>query len=145
MLWYELTRWWAYRRIKHPKMRLYVWWWPLAIAGVATSIVSLMPKHVPISGESGVLTGVISTLAILPGFFIAALAAVSTFQRPEMDTPMPRPTPTVQMRFEDKYVATELSRRMFLSYLFSYLSIVSLILVVICQSANLIAPSFSEM
>ena len=145
MLWYELTRWWAYRRIKHPKMNLYVWVLPLALAVLSTAALLALPVRPAVAGRDGVLQAVIGVLTILPGFFLAALAAVATFQRPEMDVEMPAPAPVVGVRFGDAVVETEVTRRMFLSYLFSYLTIVSLILVIVCVSANFAAPSLASM
>lgn len=141
MLWYELTRWWTYRRIKHPKMHQYVWTVPLMITGIITAGMVMLPVSPSISGKDGVLDTVVQVAAILPGFFLAALAAVSTFQRPEMDVDMPSPAPEVKLRIGADTIETTVTRRMFLSYLFSYLTIVSLALVAFCTLANFIAPS----
>jgi hypothetical protein len=140
-MWYELSRWWAYRQIQHPRMHVYLWLLPGILAVFLTVIFFLLPVRPDVSGSNGILAAIIQTVSMLPGFFITSLAAVATFQRPEMDVEMPAPTPSVEMRLDGVKSQVLLTRRMFLSYLFSYLAIISLMLVVLCASANLIAPS----
>ena len=140
MLSYELGRWWAYRHIEHPKMHLYVWVLPLLIASGATALFFALPLRPSVTGKEGLFAAITQILALLPGFFIAALAAIATFARPEMDETMPPPAPTIMLNIGRK-CKVELTRRMFLSYLFSYLSIASLLLVAFCVGAELISPS----
>jgi hypothetical protein len=140
MLSYELSRWWAYRHIRHPKMHIYVWVMPTIIACGVTAIFFALPLRPSITGKEGLFAGIIQILVLLPGFFIAALAAVATFARPEMDETMPSPAPTIILNIGGE-LEVELTRRMFLSYLFSYLSIASLLLVALCIAAQLVAPS----
>ncbi|WP_282077165.1 hypothetical protein [Epibacterium ulvae] len=84
------------------------------------------------------------TLVLLPGFFIAALAAVSTFQRPEMDVAMPEPCPTIEIRIDGKYLPYDVTRRMFLSYLFSYLTILTFLIVLCGEIIIALSPSIAE-
>lgn len=123
-------------------MRIYVWYVPGVLALTASAIFLLLPSQPLIAGQGGLLDAIVRILAILPGFFIASLAAVATFQRPEMDEPMPKPTPTARFRFGSTYEDVTLTRRMFLSSLFSYLAILSLALAVFCLFANLIWENF---
>ena len=113
MIWYELTRWWAYRSIKHPKMRMYTRVLPGVLAAVLTVVFFSLPNRPTIAGPSGLLDVISDFLVLLPGFFIASLAAVSTFQRKEMDEIMPYPTPTINLRLEGRNIEYELTRRMF--------------------------------
>lgn len=65
---------------------------------------------------------------ILAAFFIAALAAVASFDRPSLDQPLAG-EPAVMSRWCNKsqaYRDIALTRRMFIGYLFAYLSTVSL-------------------
>ena len=95
MPWYELTRWLAYRSIKHPAMRPYVSTLPLGFSFAATALYLLLPVKPSLTASGGLLSNILTLLAVLPGFFIAALAAVATFNRPEMDEEMPAPCPTI--------------------------------------------------
>lgn len=145
MLWYELTRWWAYRQIQHPMMRYYVWVVPSVLALLITVIFFALPVRPSLAGENGVLVAIVQVLALLPGFFIAALAAVATFNRPEMDQIMPASAPKIKVKRLGDWIDVELTRRTFLTYLFSYLAVSSLLLTIICVAANFIAPSFQAM
>jgi hypothetical protein len=138
MLFYELTSWWMYRRIKHPSMWWYVWGAPAALAAASSVAYVLLPIKPTVDA---VVTGVLQILAVLPGFYIAALAAVSTFDRPEMDEAMPAPAPKVPIYREGKWIEVALTRRLFLTYLFSYLSVLSLGIAAICVAVNLVEPS----
>lgn len=128
MLLYELTRWWAYRRIEHPQMRTYVWVVPLLFTVVTIVIYGFLPAKPPLAGNDGLLKSVSQIFALLPGFFISALAAVATFNRPEMDETMPGNAPKALIRHQGSRLKIPLTRRMFLSYLFSYLAVLSIIL-----------------
>lgn len=78
--------------------------------------------------------GVVATaqglVQALPGFYIAALAAVATFgqQGSSLDAIIPAPTPTIQTRFAGAWIEMELSRRRFLCLLFAYLTSISIVL-----------------
>lgn len=142
MLRYELTRWLAYRSICHPLMKWYVWYLPGAAALFITSIYFMLPVRPSLGTETGLVVGILDVLSLLPGFFIAALAAVATFDRPEMDEAMPSPAPTLSIFREGKWIDTELTRRLFLTYLFSYLAILSVLVIIICISFNFFQPTF---
>ena len=71
-------------------------------------------------------------LGVLTGFFIAALAAVATFGKTEMDDPMPGDPPLrLEHKINKETFFENLTRRRFLSLLFGYLSFLSLTLYVI--------------
>ncbi|TXN66326.1 hypothetical protein [Methylobacterium sp. WL6] len=91
--------------------------WPLFIEGFRNDAIDKFD----ILGKS---TGFLGTLA---GFYIAALAAVATFGRPEMDEPMAGPVRLRHRRAAEMHVE-ELSRRRFLSFLFGYLAFAALAL-----------------
>lgn len=79
----------------------------------------------------------IGFLQTIPGFYIAGLAAISTLNSETMDRPMSGIPPTEKVIETNPYAEKEmpLTRRMFLSRLFSYLSFISL-------SAFLVAITF---
>lgn len=77
--------------------------------------------------------------AILPGFYIAALSAVATFNKPSIDKLIPdNPTPYVYQRTQGRDIKTELTRRRFLSMMFSFLASESLLLFLLSLIAGLI-------
>lgn len=80
-------------------------------------------------GKQGQFVGgtVLGLLQILPGFYIAALAAVVVFNRHDIDRHMPQPTPTIKDNDGD---IVSLTRRRFLSMIFSFLTAQSILLIV---------------
>lgn len=124
-------------------MRHYVWTAPLVITGAAVLGYFLLPIKPPLAGEGGLLARAAQVLALVPGFFITALAAVATFNRPEMDETMPDPAPTSRISHRGKMVEIELTRRMFLSYLFSYLSVLAVLLFAASAVAPLLYPNLA--
>ena len=79
-------------------------------------------------GDNSIIYRINSILGILIGFFIASLAAVSTFDRPEMDNIMEGIPPTLHK--------LPLTRRQFLCYLFGYLSFVTINIILISDTMN---------
>jgi hypothetical protein len=80
------------------------------------------------SDISALLAGFLQTI---PGFYIAALAAIATLTSPTMDRDMDGVAPTYQVDSIDvdgnpKKEDKDLNRRAFLARLFSYLSFISL-------------------
>ena len=138
---YELVRGFAYRRIRHGNMRLYTTWLPLALAALLVAIYLVLPTKPILVGPKGLATSLLSVLSILPGFYFAGLAAVATFGNPTMDQEMPNPAPEVVILVSGAPVVTKLTRRLFLSYLFSYLVLVSFMLCFMAVALNAISSS----
>jgi hypothetical protein len=123
---YELGRGFAYRRISHTEMRTYTTWLPLALTIVVIAIYMLLPVKPALVGPTGLASSLLTLVSTLPGFYFAGLAAVATFGSSTMDKEMPAPAPKVDMRVGGQTVKEiPLTRRLFLSYLFSYLVILS--------------------
>lgn len=141
MIAYELSRWTAYRAIRHDHMKWYVWLIPGSAALVTAFVYSILPIRPPLVGPVGALPRIIDVMALLPGFFISALAAVATFDRPEMDEPLPAPTQTIRVYRSGEWNEFELTRRTFLTYLFSYLCIMSLVATALCLLIPLLVPN----
>ncbi|QNR96689.1 hypothetical protein ICJ04_14485 [Stenotrophomonas sp. 169] len=92
-----------------------------------------------IAGTSGLLDRLIIVFSVLPGFYIAALAAIATFNRPDIDTVMPSPSPTLNVDIGGHENKIELTRRRFLAYLFAFLCWESFALLILCVFAGLTA------
>lgn len=131
-----------YLKIDHPEKRKFDLLLPL-ILGVFFALPMLSSQFRSDALLTFDVIGKISNfLGVLTGFFIAALAAVATFGKQEMDDPMPGEPP---VRLEHK-VNTEtyfenLSRRRFLSFLFGYMAFLTLALYVLGY-AYLIADKY---
>lgn len=143
MLQYQIWRWWAFRNVKHPDLGWIVWWLPLAVAAGATLVLILTPEHAVLSGVDGLLNKVASVLAFLPGFFIAALAAVATFERRGLDLEMPAPSPTLLFKDGRSEEALPLTYRMYVSYLFGHIAVLSIAMIIISFVSNYFIEAIS--
>lgn len=145
MLVHQIFRFLAFRSVKHPHVNLVVNIIP-AICSIFTCVLFfVLPVEPTIFTSEGLLSYFISLCAILPGFYIAALSAVATFNSENLDTIIPDPTPTIEMKFSENKDDVDLTLRAFLSYLFSYLTGLSFILFFISALSVVTANSFVYM
>ena len=138
---YELSRGLAYRKISHREMRTYTTWIPLFLTTAMYAFYVALPIKPTLVGQDSVITSLLTLVSTLPGFYFAGLAAVSTFGSAAMDQEMPEPAPEIEIRVGGKSVEVRLTRRLFLSYLFSYLVIASFALCFAFLALNALAPS----
>jgi hypothetical protein len=140
-MFYLASRAFAFGGIKHPELNPFLFWGPIISASALTFIFWLMPIQPKLTGDGSLSRHMITVFAILPGFFIAALSAVATFNRAEMDEIMPFPAPKIKLRTgaEESYV--EMTSRMFTSHLFSYLTTISFIAVFVFVAADISAAT----
>ncbi|WP_313392722.1 hypothetical protein [Sphingobium yanoikuyae] len=122
-------------------MRTYTMWLPLFLTILVAAVYVLLPVKPIIVGEKGLAASLMALVSTLPGFYFAGLAAVATFGNATMDQEMPAPAPEVEMRVRGQQVPVKLTRRLFLSYLFSYLVILSFGLCFALLAINAFAPS----
>lgn len=94
---------------------------------------------------NGLLTQISGLLQILPGFYLAALAAIATFNKSDMDAYMPQPTPTLRVQIQGINHPIKLTRRRMLALQFGYLTLISLALFIVTIAANIAAPSVKMM
>lgn len=125
MLIYQLTRPIAFRQIKHPDLQIINTLIPAALTLFVIVVYLILPVKPRIFGDDSVTSNGLLFTTVLPGFFIAALAAVATFPSAALDAIMPAPSPTLVMRTGDKTGRVELTHRVFLCHLFSYLTVLS--------------------
>lgn len=138
---YELSRGFAYRGISHGEMRNYTTWLPLALTVAALAAYIVLPVKPTLVGSNGLAGSLLTLVSTLPGFYFAGLAAVATFGNATMDREMPAPAPEVKMLVRGQRISVKLTRRLFLSYLFSYLVIISFALCSALLTINALAPS----
>lgn len=140
----QLTRPFSYLSVQHKDKWLYDWLLP-AVFTVLTLLIAI--AYIPPSnlvGEEGLISEITSFVAGLPGFFIAALAAVATFNRHDIDELMADPAPKIKIIFEGDLIVVEMTRRRFLCVLFAYLTATSILLVLITKIALSTSAVYSE-
>lgn len=125
----QLSRPFAFNSIQSGELRYVRFHVPLSITTLLLVIYSLLPKPPDIWGDKHYLDYMMQIVGILPGFYIAALAAGATFANASLDEPMPGlAPPTLVMTRMGQRFTEKLSTRLFICYLFSYLSAASLVL-----------------
>jgi|26BtaG_2_1085354.scaffolds.fasta_scaffold05527_3 hypothetical protein len=67
---------------------------------------------------------------VLPGFYIASLAAIASYNNPNVDNKMSGRPPYLEERVSGGKRPSDLSRRRFLTLMFGYLAAVSMILTI---------------
>lgn len=117
-----------YLRIKHPKKAAFDWVFPLALTVGLWAFLTFVAGSPRVFGSTGLVAGVNGLLQVLVGFYIAALAAIATFQKPGMDEKISGDPAILDEQFRGRTLSTELTRRRFLCYMFGYLAWASLAL-----------------
>lgn len=153
-----LLRPFAYLTIEHsdPIFRWVNWYIPTFIAAVAAMFWLapclldwagfVAPGTIVVWGDKGLINGLLSFVQSLPGFYTAALAAVATFGGKEMNMVMLGDAPRMRLLHEGVLTKPlELSRRLFLSSMFAYLTALSFLLTVAGILGTSLASSVSAM
>lgn len=138
---YELGRGLAYRSVRHPNARIVIDGIPLALAVLLLVAGRLFPVQPALLGKDGLFSAAMSVLSTLPGFYFAGLAAVATFSNAYMDLEMPAPAPEIDIVTRGQTITNKLTRRQYLSYLFSYLVVLSLVLCFVLLALNALTGS----
>ena len=120
----------GYLMIRHPHKWIVDWFYP-ALATVLTLLGLLHITEISlVLAKGGIVSSLVSFVQSLPGFYIAALAAIATFGRADIDSVLPEPTPEVKIKFIGGENIVKLTRRRFLAMLFSFLTAESILLVI---------------
>lgn len=141
MLAYQLTRPIAFRQIKHKALRIINLYLPCTVTIFVVILYWILPIQPKLFGDDSVTGDALLFITVLPGFFIATLAAVATFPSQSLDVVMPDPAPTLVMRTGNVLAPVELTSRVFLCHLFSYLTVLSFVGFLIGAGSDLVVPS----
>lgn len=142
---YQIGRGFAFGGVKHPDLTGALRWGPVIIAALGLVVYVALPVKPALVGEGSLSRHLIAVFSTLPGFFIAALAAVATFSRPEMDETMPAPAPQLKLKTGDERDWVDLTFRMFLSHLFGYLTTIAFIAVFLFLGVDLLSASGNDL
>lgn len=130
-----------YIRIKYPDKRILEVFFPMIFATGFLIVDFFTAGGLNVIGERGLVDKFSSLIQILSGFYIAALAAIATFQNSTIDDVMSGSPPTiVEPDSNGFFGVVELTRRRFLSYMFGYLAFISIGLFFLGVVVELIAP-----
>lgn len=130
MLLGQLLRPFGYLAIQHPYKWVVDWLYPAILAFALTTTLCLVDHKATYYEPGNLISLVLSFVQSLPGFYIAALAAIATFGRSDIDNIIPEPTPKVVVRFRGSTNIVDLTRRKFLAMLFAFLTAQSILVVI---------------
>ena len=116
--------------LKAKNSHKFVWDWiiPALFAVLGVLLLLVLPKPLSVLGERGLVYWVNELLQVLIGFYIAALAAVASFDRAALDQLIEGDGVTLKVVRDGSPVDRSLTRRAFISLMFSYLSLLAITL-----------------
>lgn len=138
---YQLSRPLAYWSVEAPSIPFYRLWGPAGLTLVISVLLLVLPVGIDIVGDRSLVSFLSQLFAILPGFYIASLAAVVAFQGGDLDKEMPDATASITANGDTSDV--EITLRVFLCYLFAYLTVLAFVGFFTCMAGVLAAPSFN--
>ncbi|QJR01545.1 hypothetical protein HH800_04620 [Sphingobium yanoikuyae] len=141
MLRYQLTRPLAFAWIRGGGLNRLRYGFPLIATLIGFLLWGSLWKLGIVLPPRKIAETVSSGLVTLPGFYIAALAAVSSFQSNYLDQTIEGEGAQIQVLSKGIMHSIDLTYRMYISYLFSYLSIASLILFIFLSLSDDITDS----
>lgn len=124
-----------YLRIKHgdkflESKAVYDFLLPAILSGLTVGVAVLLDMKVTVFGSPAVFQALSGLLSILIGFYMAALAAVATFDRAGIDQPLKGGDAILIVKAKQGGAPTpkKLSYRQFISYLFGYASFLAFVI-----------------
>ena len=151
MVLYQLTRPLTYLQIKEIKGKDNFDWKIPFLSTLLTFLFFWVTGNIDLAkivGEGNLIDRFTGFIQNLPGFYIAALAAIATFNRPEIDHALvsDKKTPFVTAQIiknngKKTLEDVRVTRRMFLCFLFSFLTAESFLLVILNKFADIVTVS----
>lgn len=138
---YQLTRPFAFLRVREASLDTYRWIIPLSVSFISGVGYVALPVRIDLFGDGSASDYLIMFFAALPGFYIAALAAVATFQGRDLDRELNDGSITIPMIIGGERDYVSLTLRTFLSHLFAYLTAICFIGFFAAVLASVLAPN----
>jgi hypothetical protein len=117
------------------------WWIPIVVTAVICSLGIFRVNGIPMLQDKGVVSQVNGLVQVLVGFYIAALAAVATYGSSALDQQFDGQPITLKRKATG---TRNLTRRQFLSLLFSYLAFLCFVIYIVGMLSTLFAGSFQR-
>ncbi len=120
----------SFLRLKSPDIIWYKWIYPTVLSAIVLGGYFLFGNWIKVPSLSNLIEDINSLMGILIGFYIAALAAVSSFTNENLDTIMKGRPPVIFVKRNGDTIEERLTRRRFLAIIFGYCAVLSIILYV---------------
>lgn len=120
----------SFLRLRGPDISWYQWIYPTAICAFVFGGFQLWGDQFLLFDKDKLIGDVNALMGILVGFYIAALAAVSSFSNENLDQVMKGRPPTLTTVRKGEEIKETLTRRRFLAILFGYCATLAIILYV---------------
>lgn len=117
------------------------WMYPSILTILSIIYIYFYPTEINFQGKDSWIAAIFSCLQVLPGFYIAALAAIATFPNINLDRPLDGDEVSVYLSEDGVIKKVVLTRRRFLCFIFGYLSFSSIILLLLCSWIQLATPT----
>ena len=140
----QLLKPFGYLAIKHPYKWVVDWLYPLILAFITVVLIVGLSSVKLLVSAGGMVSMILSFVQSLPGFYIAALAAIATFGRLDIDDVLPEPTPKVVVKLRGLENTIDLTRRRFLAMLFAFLTGESIAIVFFSIALLSFGPTIDE-
>lgn len=134
----------SFLRLRSPDLRFYQWYAPAFLTIGSLFGFYLLPSTPHLLTDKGLVNTINGLLTTLIGFYIAALAAIATFNNESLDEVMKGRPPIISVNRKGTTSEEVLTRRRFLVVLFGYCSFLSIMLFVFGVMTLLVAPSVGQ-
>lgn len=134
----------SFLRLRSPDLLPYQWTIPLVLTALTLLGFYLLPVKPQLFPEKGLVNVVNGLLNTLIGFYIAALAAVATFNNPVLDQAMKGRAPILVIHRQGERIEEQVTRRRFLVTLFGYCAFLAIMLFMFGVVSQVVAPSLTK-
>lgn len=117
------------------------WMYPSILTILSIIYIYIYPTEINFQGKDSWIAAIFSCLQVLPGFYIAALAAIATFPNINLDRALDGDEVSVYLSEDGVMQQVVLTRRRLLCFTFGYLSFSSIILLLLCSWIQLATPT----
>lgn len=126
----SLLRPFSYLSIRHVSWHLIFinWIFPFLFSTTISGLLFFANGLVDVFSVNGLFAKLLGFIQTLPGFYLAALAAIATFDNPDMGKLMPGAPPVMNVVHNGVLTEIKLSRRRFLTSMFAFLTASSILL-----------------
>lgn len=133
-----------YLCVTNTRRGLYQLFLPAIITTITILLVVISDKDAP-DALKAIFEKANAILVLMIPFNITALAAIATFQSPNLDSPLSgNPVPSLRRKVRGVYADESLTRRRYLCLLFGYMSLLGIIMFLLCMAAAVVGEMLAH-